>query len=302
MKLVYAISLIFITLLTGCISEDTSDCPVTGNITIKFNYPSTKVDDTFMKHIDQVNLFIYNEGGEFVSSKEVSKEELRELQGTTLTLDPGRYSIIGWGNIHNHTGISELNGHKVEDSFLFYSAEDTGDSLYYSPGNRNQSDFILEVPESGSVSGTMDYGYKHKIIEVYVAGFKNIGTAGLTAPNIQITNLLPGYFFDLQPLGQTEKNMKQIGMKVLTPDGEMYLSKFYTPEFKNDNPIQIKIQTSSNSTVYSLSLKDYISEFYPTLILQDGDGKTIRVYLKFENGVVTVFLPDWTGVPVTPIF
>lgn len=250
--------------------------------------------DRFGSHIGKVNLYIYRAGGEFIRTVEVPQAALDVFHGTTIDLPAGTYDIIGWGNIGPNTGVSDTDGFTVEESYIFYSGVQTGDSLYHSPGVNGTEGYVLTVPGTGMVSGVMDFTNRHKIIEVYVQG--------LVAPSAGLSELIPGYYFDMTPLVAAPKSMLQQGQAVNTPQGVAYLSRFYTPEFLNANPIQVSVTNLAGTVSYTLSLQNYIAEFYPNLVIQDGGGETIRIMLRFEQTSVTVSLPGWDYIDTTPIF
>lgn len=279
-------------LCSGCIRE-IGPCPPGGNATLTFRYIQDG-QDVFGAHIGKVNLYIYRAGGEFVRAVEVSQEALDVFHGIEIDLPAGAYDIIGWGNIGPNTGVADTEGFTMEESYIFYSGPATGDSLYHSPGVDGTGGYVLTVPEKGSVSAVMDFTNRHKIIEVYVQG--------LVAPSAGVSELVPGYYFDMTPLAAAPKSMLQQGQAVTTPQGVAYLSRFYTPEFLNANPIQVSVADAAGTVGYTLSLQDYIAEFYPDLVIRDGGGETIRIMLRFTETSVSVSLPDWDYIDITPIF
>ncbi len=293
MKLAAYILLFAGILCSGCVREDVGPCPPAGNVTITFRYIEDG-QDVFGDRIGKVNLYIYRSGGEFLRTVEMPQTALDVFHGTTLDLPAGIYDIIGWGNAGTNTGVEDTEGFTMEESYIFYSGIQTGDSLYHSPGVNGPAGYVLTVPEAETVSGVMDFTNRHKIVEVYVQG--------LAAPSVGLSELTPGYYFDMEPLAAPPKSMLQQGHAVGTPQGVAYLSRFYTPEFLNANPIQVSVTNPTGTVSHTLSLQDYIAEFYPGLVIQDGGGETIRIMLRFMETSVTVSMPDWDYVDTTPIF
>ncbi len=291
MKAATYISLLACILWHGCVREEIGPCPPSGNVTLTFRYIQDG-QDLFDGHIGKVNLYIYRAGGEFIRSVEVTTAP-GVFHGTTIDLPAGAYEIIGWGNIGPNTGVADTDGFTPKESYIFYSGVQTGDSLYHSPGVNGAEGNVLTVPSSGTASGTMDFTNRHKIVEVYVQG--------LSAPSAGLSGLIPGYHFDMEPLAAAPKSMLQPGRAVNTPQGAAYLSRFYTPEFLNENPIEVSVVNSAGTAGHTLSLQEYIAEFYPDLVIRDGGGETIRIMLRFTETSVIVALPDWDYVDTTPI-
>ncbi len=293
MKWIYTYILAMASCLTGCIREGIEPCPPSGNVTLTFRYLK-EGQDLFPSAIRKVNLYLFLSGGSFIRSVEIPATALILFQGIRMDLPPGTYDIIGWANVEENSAISPLAGEEMTASYLYYTGTATGDSLYHSPGVNDPAGYELIVADTGSIHQEMDFTNRHKIVEVYIQGIGN--------NTVELAGLIPGYYFDMKPLAAPANSMEQPGREVNTPQGRAYLSQFYTPEFGNTNPIEVRITDPAGMVIHAFSLQDYITTFYPDLIIRDGGGETIRVLLRFNGTTVYVSLPPWTFEDVTPIY
>lgn len=309
MKILYQsliVALLF--LLGGCIRENNEDCPVVGsqhNVTLMFRYLDDSGSDVFPQEIDKVDLFVFDANGRFVRRVQVLKAELNTFQGVIMELDPGTYRIVCWGNASSRTQINEPDiNSSMKDFFIYFTGSDSADPLYYSVGTRGAEGdipyYTLEVPANRSVAGIIDFTSQYNVIEVYVKGFSDSNNPGReTTPDIEVRDLTPGYYFDMEPLKGQTKSFEQASEMVATPQGIMAGARFYTPDFNEDNQININIiKNSTGETVATVNLREFLIQ---NDIHLDGRGvQTIRIYIEFKNGNVYITIPEWDSTEVVP--
>lgn len=143
--------------LTGCIKEDFSDCPpeevippdptpeANGSLTLQLSYRMHTTQengayvDLFNDEVRKVDVFVFDEKGEYVQTVERVAEPLfAENYETTLTLPEGSYQFVVWGNhYHDETNHSDPDTRNLEACRMWLTAAHEGetelltDSLFY---------------------------------------------------------------------------------------------------------------------------------------------------------------------------
>ncbi len=82
-----------ISLLTSCVYEDETPCPC--EIRFVYDY-NMEFADAFPKQVNDVTLFIFDNDGKFVSSRQDQGEHLDADYRMSLELVPGRYQLVAW--------------------------------------------------------------------------------------------------------------------------------------------------------------------------------------------------------------
>lgn len=246
-------------LLSGCLKEDMSGCDITDHgLLIHFVYTNEKNMDEFASRIDNVDLFIFDEGGYYLSTHNYNTRKLAEFQGAAdLELEPGTYHMIAWGNVYGNDNLPELQeGNMIHTAKITYSETSVGgDSLYYAPrrssGSANNLDFDLYevvIPEKGRTEVTLDFMTTYYALNVYVKGFKDyIGNYNQT-PYIQVSHLPESYNFHLN-LGDYIKAFTRKSQTVNINGSDHAYTTFLARYIENQNPVQIHVIRSMNQEV-----------------------------------------------------
>ena len=297
----HLLAMLLVLLITGCVKEDWSDC---NNVTINFRYPDAG-SSPFTDHIEKVNLSIFRQDGSFVASHQFNKSDLTQFAGTELKLDAGVYRIVCWGNILDYTRLGSPNA-SVSDATLTHSnaTSNNGDPLFYGPklsNIDNPESFTITVPSSGQITETIDFGAAHNILEIAVKGFSDdvSGTATIL-PIVEVSNLSDGYNFSMQPLSGTVAYSRRAEAATISGD-QVGFASFTIPQFKNDNPIIIRVKNPSDGNEsYILNLKDFLNKY--SISVSPIALNTVRVNIEFVNTDVEVTLPSWNSSDVHPAF
>jgi len=312
-------------LLSGCIAENNDDCPPLGKVTLNYRLldRNDEREDIFSKYISDVTMVVYDEGGEFVTWKRVDNQELKKFQGTTLKLGPGNYQVVCFGNVkgntrtdgHHETGHRIING-KLTYATAYNKKAENGDDVFAAP--RRPKSYIEEgrkpllhpvtITESQVLEDTIDFTPFHRNVEVYVVGFQDKGA--IQIPRIELTDMVYGYSFDMEPLKDNEDKPELISLeqncrKTYSPEGEVAVAVFQTSYFDNDNSINIHIKRYSNGEiVHTINMKEFLEDNNIDLndYLMDEDFTTVRILVTFLNGEVTITIPDWKATDVEPEF
>ena len=136
--------------LTGCIKEDFSDCPpeevippdptpeANGSLTLQLSYRMHTTQengayvDLFNDEVRKVDVFVFDEKGEYVQTVERVAEPLfAENYETTLTLPEGSYQFVVWGNhYHDETNHSDPDTRNLEACRMWLTAAHEGETGY----------------------------------------------------------------------------------------------------------------------------------------------------------------------------
>lgn len=295
---VFILLLLFVFFLSGCIREDMSNCNYTR---LMFTYNGDSSADIFGSKINNVDLFLFDEGGYFYSAYQINRSQLKNLQGINLSLPPGRYQVVCWGNATDNTWLEyPLQGSRIEDARIFnavYVAGNTpttNDSIYYAPGDGMTNPFFLTVPEKGQTSQTIEFKSANIKVDVYVKGFKDLSD-GSQNPRIELTELYPGYDFSSLPAGN-RTTYRQNGA---TSGTDMSYARFVTYRFDNATPTMVKIvQQSDNNTTYEFRLHDFLEN--NMINTNSKQELTITILIEFKDSEVTITVPNWNENPVKP--
>lgn len=314
MKSIKTILAVFAMLaLTGCFSDDNSVCPPDSNVTLHFRMPDDDVERSFLGNGLTAITAIYDESGELVEEVITIDQHYQVFKGITLSLDPGTYRVVSWGNtgvntVHNDIDYNYKDG---ADAVVTYKdivdgkIQHGGDALYYAPnsvsptrvgtGEGNEAgEYIMTVTDKGH-EGTLYFRHAHRRLDVFVKNF-NDGT-GSTTPIVQVANI---------PQGLTFTGMKPIDKDLITAevqtetvtverDGKEVdyalapIHGFYHKVGDHDTEIHI-INPLTGEVVYTTKLHEHIDPD------TDDPEKDVVIQLLIEflgDTEVDVTIPDW---------
>ncbi|MCD8043579.1 MAG: FimB/Mfa2 family fimbrial subunit [Tannerellaceae bacterium] len=274
--------------------EDYSDCPE-DNFTLHFIYPAEGSKDVFSAYIRTVSVYLFREDFLLHSIRELDKPALEEFQGITMTLDPGVYHVLCWGNIENE-GTVRVHGTSWEEFSIVQGESFWPEPLYYAPAvelpheREEYSFFTVTIPERESVETTIPFRDISRTVKIVVTGFSDTDGEDYLPPLITVTNLPRGNDFYLNHTNERityQKNGSPYEQDELT-SGVL----FYTPWFFVDPGMDIVLYRQSNgSHVCTVNIREVLEEegYDP------GAMEPIEIHIGFINGQVVVTIPGWSN-------
>lgn len=319
MKLFHISLLLFSALLfNGCMGEDMDDCPpiIANNLSIAFVYPGDDGKDIFGEKITNADLFIFDEAGCCVSSHCIDESSLSVFAGAQLSLKPGTYRIVCWGNAADRSEFLGTDGGNLfGGAFLRNSTTDAnlvavnGDRHYYAPhtlathmpysGQPLPQGFTVTVPEQGAKTVSIDFTRAHIRVVAYIKGFEDRSPQGeALTPLVELTNIPSRYDFDMQTCGDMI-TYRDVSTLVTIEGEQMAMMDFTTPVFDEETPMQIVIKKQSDgSTVTTVSLKDFIRD--NNIIIGNSVDLVLPIMIEYKQGSFEITLPGWGQTPVGP--
>ena len=103
-------------LTTSCIKEDYDDCD---NVTIYFQYLADGNTDVLYQYMSKVDLYVFDEGGHLLSSRQYNKDELSNFAKPSFKLPAGvRYKVVAVGNAGDNTELTDMNAADFDRIFI----------------------------------------------------------------------------------------------------------------------------------------------------------------------------------------
>lgn len=278
-------------LSASCIREDNSDCY---NIyRLAFSYKGDGTKEIFSEKINRVDLYVFDQNSNCVSSTRLSDSEV-EAQLTTLPpLEPGDYRIVCVGNAHE-TKVENLESKDLGK--VTFAAEDYingetvsgNDSLYWSAIDYTIEPFSPYVTEE---TRTTSFASSHYdiIVEVFNAP-ENIGKH----PKIEIVGVSPQTDFHNAAKGQQTNyimNTVHDGMKTTTAVNNIM-------RHKNHEDVYLKITGEDGTEAVMISFAEHIRN-NSKYINTDLHECVIPFRIEFEDPAPPVPDPP-TPDPPTP--
>lgn len=291
-RLFYTIFLLLPILFSGCIKEELDDCPPDYNLTVTFRFTDGNGVGVFPQYVHTVDLFLYDKGGLFLSRHTIDQTSLDQFQGAKLNLMPGEYTIVCWANLSTLTTIN-ANLQTLVHADMEKGISSDGDPMHYAPQT------TLTIPTTGTVEKSIDFCCAHRTVEVFVKGFTD--TPATILPQVELTQIPRGYDFSMNTLNGNNMCYAQRAVEATLPSGLIAATRFHTPHFNMEDPIQIYIKKPSNEqTLYTVNLNDFLRDNGMTL--GDTPQDTIQVMIEFMETNVKVTMPLWDGNDVEPEF
>lgn len=303
----------------SCIGEDLDSCPeiVGNNLTIEFLYTDKDNNhkDIFPDKINQVDLFVFNDKGHYVTTRSVDQASLSVFAGTQLQLDPGTYRLVMWANAADRCTFGKVNsGHIFQDAFLGNATIDensvavNGDKLYYAPDTRPtsfaseqtpQEGLILTVPEKGTASTSVHFKRAHIHLVAYIKGLSDLSPQGEQLPPVvELTNIPPYHDFNMQTFGECIRYC-DVSEYTTVEGKKMAMIEFFTPLFDEDTPMELIIKKQSDgTTLTTISLAEFLKE--NNIIIGNSVDLVLPILIEYIQGDVKINLPSWEQNPVSP--
>lgn len=294
----------------GCVRDKYGDCPPANRyrVSLEFSLRDDRGDNVFNSHISAVDLGIYDSGGALVMTKNLSGTELQQYRGTELTLDPGTYYVVGWGNVGDNTRYKGVYDSLPHGPYITYNDLTDGltdgfgadaDKIYYAPDSRSRAEglsgaYLMRVDPVAGYSGILEFTPAHRTVKIYIAGYD--GT-----PGVELRNIPAGLaWFGMAWLtDQSGSKLRQTASRTTRPeekDGTWYdHAAFDTFHFDEDNDIVLNVtDRMSPEPAFTITLNEALEEIgFPA-------GVTISIMLEFTPAGVEISLPQWENQEVDP--
>lgn len=317
MKRYHIIVLIGIaSLLTGCIGDDYSNCPVFENLILKPVLYDGEGVSLLVKKVSSIDAFVYDTDNHLVICRRVVKNRENQFPDIRFAVTPGDYRVVCWGNIGEEMRmVGPDDGLTLDKSYLETVSDKTGSPLYYAPKQSGVGTGRDGPPGSGGDDdGKVDYGlYKvvvasrkittremlftraHRTVRVYLKNYETVHEA--EAPGICFTHMpvRSDFFLRTDPL---RKDYEQVTLPVMTGEGFRMMVSFNTliAPFTEDMLIKV-IRSSDRETVTVVNLKRYVEDH--ALKIEDMNEFNIEIYY-LMNGLVEINFPAWGDTPLEP--
>jgi Protein of unknown function (DUF1812). len=294
MKLLKIASILILLLLTGCVDENTDDCPPKNNGSLKFSYLD------FPEHIQRVDVGIFDKDGMFVESKLVEKNALEEFMGVYLNLDAGEYTAVCWGNAFENTRITNFEKNGLMDdgevSHPYFGTENkipTNDPLFYGVKK-------FTVKNNVVINETVEFTPSHHKIHVYIKGLSVLTYAPSIEeyPVVRINSLAPTINFQNKTCNRKESYYPSV-----TIDNTKAIASALTSvllfEPENDITVDVIENATANNILETVNLKEFIER--NNIQFPEGKAVTIPILFEFKDGgKVEITVPEWGGSGIIP--
>lgn len=94
------------TCLTGCIKDDLSKCPTTGDLVIKVTFFNNTIVNRLEEEVTKVDFFVFDDKGLFYDRITDTTGPFTDSYSKTLALPFGKYQVVVWGNLYDDTVLS----------------------------------------------------------------------------------------------------------------------------------------------------------------------------------------------------
>lgn len=279
--------------VTGCVHDNYDECApktVQYNVSLEFSLRDDGVC-VFDSIISTVELCIFNGDGIPVLTKHIPRTELDEFRGIKLTLDPGLYHVVGWGNIGSN---AYYHGSQVTYVNINSGRVTNAGKVYYAPKNGDLSGaYPMWVDPVTGHAGVLEYTAAHRTVRIYIEGYD--GT-----PGVELLHVPQGLaWLGMKWLGDTFGSKLTLTASNTTTPLERenvwydYVA-FDTFYFGEDNDIILNIvDHSTNESVFHATLNEmFEGAAFPTGI--------ISVVVRFTPAGVEVGIPYWESHEVDP--
>lgn len=303
----FATLLIISLLLAGCIDEDIERCggDVYPNTTIYFSLKDRFENEIFDSKIFNVSLFIYDESNHLVAGYDVSTEELRELRGRKVGLEPGKYRALAWANTSKQNCEIFVDGgsdyHDPEKNYILNAVKcpegyfRTSDPLFYSPRRRGMPlEFVVKKGEKQEVMA--EFRCAHVNVNVRIINYKKADTQ-TESLNVSLTEIASRYSFLLDCYG--EKVTYDNPAKLKNSEGGEYETNFNIPLFDRSSETMIVLRNGEEQIMEPVKLVELIGD---EIDLATTNYISIVIEFIGDSKVkVTIDLPEWEEGEVEPM-
>jgi hypothetical protein len=296
-KIRYILLLLVLLPLAGCFREDYSFCPPD---IIKLDFRLTS-GESFKENVYSVEVGIFDGDGNFIRSERVEQSAINEFEGMLLSLDPGNYRLVFWGNVNGDTKIDGIGTVSPQVVYSEIAGTDPGnvidaEKLYYAPyGTNSQGEkaplpyYALTVPATGSYTDIVYFTPAHRSLKIYIEGLEGL-------PTVDIQGLPAGLdYFGMEELTRLVNTSHRTSLT--DKEGTTYATTaFDTFHFNDLEEIYIVIRDEAGNVVLRVSLADAVEQSGA-----DPDDIILELVFRFSpdpgsgnyNVKVDITMPDW---------
>lgn len=298
--------------MIGCVHENYDKCPPKttdpNNVSLEFSLPDDKGNNAFDSNISAVDLGIYNDEGILVMTKHIPQTELAGFRGVKLTLDPGLYYVVSWGNIGDNAQHKGLDTPHSYGPHVTYNTISSGrvtdaDKVHYAPksgaristgGPGPSGAYRMTVDPVTGHAGVLEFTPAYRTVNVYIEGYD--GT-----PLMELLNAPEGLaWFGMKRLIDISDSKLMLTasntMAEVKRENVCYdYAAFNTFYFDADNDIILNVvDYSTHEVVFSVTLNEALGEtgFPPGII--------ISIVFTFTPAGVEIGVPHWESHEVDP--
>lgn len=287
-------------LSASCIREDNSDCYNTYRLAL--SYLGDGTTEIFPQKIDRVDLYVFDENSNCVSSSRLSDAEV-DAQLTTLPpLEPGDYRIVCVGNAYD-TKVENLDSKDL--SAITFAAEDYingetvsgNDSLYWSAIDYTIEPFSEYRQET---TRTTYFASSHYDIIVEVVNApERVGKN----PKIELVGVSP-----LTDFNNTAKGSATTYIMDTVHDGvETTTATNNIMRHKNHEDVYVKVTGEDGNVAAMINFAEHL-EKNKAYINPELNECIIPFRIEFEDEPVgscveaTITIPEWYIELIGPVF
>lgn len=304
--------LLLLALTTGCsIDQDYSLCAVDDNCVLLFKLLDGE-GNYFPDKIDNVTVVLYDAQNNYILHRTVDRSALEIFSGVKLTVEPGDYRVVCWGNV---SAASQLHGLNTAGTFTTAYLETvsgvSGCALYYgprsvpktkaAPGSTRSEDYTIyqvHIPNNGVTQKEVYFTRAHRAVKVYVQGYEIHPDYDNEHPAVQLTNVPHRYDFFLNAASTCKHYQTGMSAYTITRAETASFGQINAPiaDFADNMIVNIR-RSSDNTVLASVNLKQYVEDNASSI----DDINEIEILFKFDSQAnVTISMPTWKEVEVNP--
>ncbi len=286
--------IVFTLLLAGlvagsCIREDLEDCYSINHLI--FSYKGDGDTEIFPKHINRVELFVFDDENNFVSSVVVPDEQVAQRTATLPPLREGTYRLVCVGNTHNTSfeGLKEKDYKKM----IFASNECLNgvqmhgdDSLYYASDMYEVESYLTQLEEKTQV---IEFASSHYDLLVEVVGLPaDLYTKAGSSARLEMCGLTPRTDFENEVTGGSADYELET-----TYGGGILSARTNIMRHKNHEDVNLHFYTAgATEPTVTVNLAEFLAA-HPYI---DCSKHEVLIPIRIVFGVcldITITIPEW---------
>lgn len=310
-KLTAAVLLLTLSLFTGCYKQDYSICSVEENCVLLFELEAESGSAEFKSNITSIDVALFGSDGTLYTHQRVEKAQLEVFQGIKLTVDPGIYHVVAWGNVSECSRLSTNNGGGATPftgSYLQTVSDQTGCNLYYAPSKEielldpsanvtpDSKLYEVDVKPNRVTRKELNFTRANRRVRVYLKDFDGI-------TQIKLGNIPDRYDYYLRAFPSRKDYTQPTRKAHYDQTADMVdMSEFRAPIVPFESAMRVDIistGTRAEEIIRSVNLKEWVEENRD----QITDMNEISIlFTKQINGAVEITVPNWNDDDVKPVW